>query len=68
MTTVADLKVKIFADGADRARVEALCSEPWETEYTFTVELPDPGVPADPGQICAQNPPSVISNRARASQ
>ena len=39
MTTVADLKVKIFADGADRARVEALCSEPWIRGFTTNPTL-----------------------------
>lgn len=33
-------------------------------ESTLTVDLPDPGVPAEPGQICAQNPPTVVSNTA----
>lgn len=41
-----------------------LCSGSGQTEFTFTVPLPDPGVPAEPGQICAQNPPSVTSNTA----
>ena len=39
MTTVADLQVKIFADGADRARVEALCSEPWIRGFTTNPTL-----------------------------
>ena len=41
-----------------------LCSQGPVNEYTFTVALPEPGVPAEPGQICAQNPPSVASNTA----
>jgi hypothetical protein len=40
-----------------------LC-DPGAMQATFTVELPDPGVPAEPGQICAQNPPNVTSNTA----
>lgn len=39
MTTVADLKIKIFADGADRARVRALCSEPWIRGFTTNPTL-----------------------------
>ena len=39
MTTVADLKVKVFADGADRARVQALCSEPWIRGFTTNPTL-----------------------------
>lgn len=43
-----------------------LCSESGfpTSSFTFTVPLPPPGVPAEPGQICAQNPPSVTSNAA----
>lgn len=41
-----------------------LCSDQGQSEFTFTVPLPDPGVPAEPGQICAQNPPTVTSNAA----
>jgi transaldolase len=39
MTTLADLRVKIFADGADRQRVEALCSEPWIRGFTTNPTL-----------------------------
>ena len=39
MTTLADLKVKIFADGADRARVEAMCAEPWIRGFTTNPTL-----------------------------
>ena len=39
MTTLADLKVKIFADGADRARVRALCAEPWIRGFTTNPTL-----------------------------
>ena len=39
MTTVADLKVKVFADGADRTRVRALCSEPWIRGFTTNPTL-----------------------------
>lgn len=39
MTTVDDLRVKIFADGADRVRVEALCAEPWIRGFTTNPTL-----------------------------
>lgn len=39
MTTVSDLTIKIFADGADRARVRALCSEPWIRGFTTNPTL-----------------------------
>ena len=39
MTTVAELQVKIFADGADRARVEALSAEPWIRGFTTNPTL-----------------------------
>jgi transaldolase len=39
MTTAADLRIKIFADGADRARVEALCTEPWICGFTTNPTL-----------------------------
>ena len=41
-----------------------LCSASNQQKFTFTVPLPEPGVPAEPGQICAENPPSVVSNTA----
>jgi transaldolase len=37
--TLADLKVQIFADGADRARVEAMCAEPWIRGFTTNPTL-----------------------------
>jgi transaldolase len=37
--TLADLKVKIFADGADRDRVEAMCAEPWIRGFTTNPTL-----------------------------
>ena len=39
MKNLADLKVKIFADGADRQRVEALSSEPWIRGFTTNPTL-----------------------------
>ena len=39
MKTLADLKVKIFADGADRDRVEAMCAEPWIRGFTTNPTL-----------------------------
>jgi transaldolase len=33
------LRVKIFADGADRSRVEALCAEPWIRGFTTNPTL-----------------------------
>ena len=39
MTALADLKVKIFADGADRARVQAMCAEPWIRGFTTNPTL-----------------------------
>jgi transaldolase len=39
MITLADLKVKIFADGADRARVQAMCTEPWVRGFTTNPTL-----------------------------
>jgi transaldolase len=39
MTNLADLKVKIFADGADRERVEGLSSEPWIRGFTTNPTL-----------------------------
>ena len=40
MTAAVDsLRVKIFADGADRARVEALCAEPWIQGFTTNPTL-----------------------------
>ena len=39
MTALADLKVKIFADGADRDRVEAMCVEPWVRGFTTNPTL-----------------------------
>lgn len=49
--------------GTTTSTQTGFCS-PSATEYTFVVELPDPGVVAEPGQICAQNPPTVVSNTA----
>jgi transaldolase len=34
-----DLKVKIFADGADRGRVAAMCAEPWIRGFTTNPTL-----------------------------
>jgi transaldolase len=39
MTNLADLKVKIFADGADRERVHGLSSEPWIRGFTTNPTL-----------------------------
>lgn len=39
MTNLADLKVKIFADGAHRERVKALSSEPWIRGFTTNPTL-----------------------------
>ena len=39
MTALADLNVKIFADGADRTRVEALRTEPWIRGFTTNPTL-----------------------------
>lgn len=39
MTALADLKVKIFADGADRDRVAAMCVEPWIRGFTTNPTL-----------------------------
>jgi transaldolase len=39
VTALDALRVKIFADGADRARVEALCSEPWIRGFTTNPTL-----------------------------
>jgi transaldolase len=39
MTALADLNVKIFADGADRARVEAMCAETWIRGFTTNPTL-----------------------------
>jgi hypothetical protein len=40
-----------------------LCPPPGAS-YTFTVPLPPSGVPAEPGLICAESPPTVTSNTA----
>ncbi len=40
------------------------CMDTGGFAQTITVSLPDPGVPAEPGQICANLGPSVISNTA----
>jgi len=37
--TLADLKIKIFADGADLARVEERCTEPWVQGFTTNPTL-----------------------------
>jgi transaldolase len=39
VTALTDLKVKIFADGANRARVEALTAEPWIRGFTTNPTL-----------------------------
>jgi transaldolase len=39
MTALANLKVKIFADGADRDRVDAMCAEPWIRGFTTNPTL-----------------------------
>jgi transaldolase len=39
VTTVDDLRVKIFADGADRATVQARCAEPWIRGFTTNPTL-----------------------------
>jgi transaldolase len=36
---LSDLKVKVFADGADRARVAAMCAEPWIRGFTTNPTL-----------------------------
>ncbi len=56
-----------FTGGAGGATTTStgvdLCPE-YAQEMLITVPLPEPGVPAEPGQICAQSPPSVVSNTA----
>jgi transaldolase len=39
VTDASDLKIKIFADGADRARVEERCKEPWIRGFTTNPTL-----------------------------
>jgi transaldolase len=39
VTVLGSLRVKIFADGADRSRVEALCGEPWISGFTTNPTL-----------------------------
>lgn len=39
MTTLDSLGVKIFADGADRSRVEAMCAKPWIRGFTTNPTL-----------------------------
>jgi transaldolase len=39
VTALADLQVKIFADGADRDRVKAMCVEPWIRGFTTNPTL-----------------------------
>jgi transaldolase len=39
LTTLDSLRVKIFADGADRSRVEAMCAEPWIRGFTTNPTL-----------------------------
>lgn len=51
------------AGGATTSTGVDLCPD-YAQEMLITVPLPEPGVPAEPGQICAQNPPSVVSNTA----
>lgn len=52
-----------FGGAGGSGGTQDLCPE-WSQEQTLTVTLPEPGVPAEPGEICAQNPPSVVSNTA----
>ena len=39
MTKLADLKVKIFADGADLAGIRAMCAKPWIKGFTTNPTL-----------------------------
>jgi transaldolase len=39
VTELDALRVKIFADGADRSRVEAMCAEPWIRGFTTNPTL-----------------------------
>ena len=39
LTTLDALRVKIFADGAERSRVEAMCAEPWIRGFTTNPTL-----------------------------